>query len=241
MIYVGIDDTDMPGTLGTNQNAKALAARLAARWSCELIVRHQLLVDPRVPYTSKNSSASMLLNPRNGAGTAELIDELRAFVSERFIEGSDPGLCVCETIPAEITAYGKRCQSEVIDQGEAWRLAAEHDIYLEGCGGTNDGVIGALAAVGLFADGNDGRVVQIGAWPDDLAGREDITAVRRRNVEVRCFESGTEVKNGTIDVGKHLRPNYREGKIVLFARAEPEMGASDERGQSSIWQAIRLT
>lgn len=232
MIYVGIDDTDMPGTLGTNKFAKALSARLADQYGCELIVRHQLLIDPRVPYTSKNSSASMLLHPKNGEGTARLIDELRAFVSEWFIEGSDPGFCVSETIPADVTAYGKRCQREVIAQSVARDLAAEHGIHLEGCGGTNDGVIGALAAVGLIAEGNDGRVVQIGDWEDDLAGREDIAAVRERNVEVRCLESAAEVKSGTIDVGKHLRPNYRHGKIVLFAREEPE--ASD-------WQAIRLT
>lgn len=236
MIYVGIDDTDMPGTLGTNKFAKALAARLADRYSCELIVRHQLLIDPRVPYTSKNSSASMLLHPRNGADTAGLIDELRAFVSEWFIEGSDPGFCVSETIPAEVTAYGKRCQSEVIDQGVARDLAAEHGIHLKGCGGTNDGVIGALAAVGLIAQGNDGRVVQIGGWADDLAGREDIETLHRRNVEVRCLESAAEVKSGTIDVGKHLRPNYRQGKIVLFAQPQPETG-----GDLSDWQAIRLT
>ncbi len=236
MIYVGIDDTDMPGTLGTNKFAKALSARLADRYRCELIVRHQLLIHPRVPYTSKNSSASMLLHPRGGADAAALIDELRAFVSEWFIAGSDPGFCVSETIPAEITAYGKRCQSEVIDQDMARDLAAEHGIHLEGCGGTNDGVIGALAAVGLFAEGNDGRVVQIGDWPDDLAGREDIETVRERNVQVLCLESETEVKSGTIDVGKHLRPNYRHGKIVLFARPEPERGI-----QSSAWQAIRLT
>jgi len=234
LIYVGVDDTDMPGTLGTNKFAKALATRLADRFRCELIVRHQLLIDPRVPYTSKNSSATILLHANNGAGKAELIDALRIFVSEWFIEGSDPGFCVTETVPAEITAYGKRCQNEVIDQSVPRRLADQHGIHLEGCGGTNDGVIGALAAVGLFADGNDGRVVQIAAWPDDLAGQEDIATVRHRDVEVRCCESGTEVKSGTIDVGKHLRPNYREGKIVLFAHKE-----SGE--ESSIWQAIRFT
>lgn len=236
MIYVGVDDTDMPGTLGTNKFAKALAAKLANGYKCELIVRHQLLIDPRVPYTSKNSSASLLLHPINGADTTRLIDELRTFVGEWFIEGSDPGFCVTKAIPAEVTAYGRRCQNEVVDQSEPLRLAAKHGIHLEGCGGTNDGVIGALAAVGLFADGNDGRVVQIGAWPDDLSGQEDIETVRRRNVEVRCLESETEVTSGTIDVGKHLRPNYRGGRIVLFAQPQ-----SNADGQASDWQAIRFT
>ena len=236
MIYVGIDDTDMPGTLGTNQNAKMLAARLADNYECELIVRHQLLFDPRVPYTSKNGSASMLFHPAGGADTAQLIDELRDFLKEHFIEGSDPGFCVTREVPAEITAYGKRCQSEVVDQSVPRELASRLGIHLEGCGGTSDGVIGALAAVGLVAEGNDGRVVYMGGWADDLAGREDVETVRRRNVEVRCLESGTEVKNGTIDVGKHLRPNYRQGKIVLFAQPQ-----SEKEGKAEHWQAIRFT
>ncbi len=230
MIYVGIDDTDMPGTPGTNQFAKALAVRLADRYECSLIVRHQLLLDPAVPYTSKNSAASVLLQPRNGATTEPLIDELRALVRERFVEGSDPGFCVTQTIPDAVVSYAARCQCEVMTQDAARHLAAEYDIHLEGCGGTNDGVIGALAAVGLIREQNDGRVVRIGAWPDDLAGRQDVAAVRARDVDVQCVETGVDVTTGTIDVGKHLRPNYRQGRVVLFARRE-----------SDCWQAVRLT
>src|SRR5437870_2586916 len=58
LIYVGIDDTDTLDTPGTNQLARALAAQIASTHECLLIVRHQLLDDPRVPYTSKNGSAS---------------------------------------------------------------------------------------------------------------------------------------------------------------------------------------
>jgi tRNA(Ile2) C34 agmatinyltransferase TiaS len=162
-------------------------------------------------------------------------------MSKRFIEGSDPGFCVAETIPDDVTAYGKRCQSEVVDQSMARELAAQHDIHLEGCGGTNDGIIGALAAVGLIADGNDGRVVYIGGWTDDLAGRQDVETVRRRNVSVRSIETGTEITNGTIDVGKHLRPNYRDGRIVLFAQPVSVGCCSASQGEMSDWQAIRFT
>ncbi len=236
MIYVGIDDTDMPGTPGTNQFAKVLADGLADRYRCSLIVRHQLLFDPRVPYTSKNSSASMLLQPQNGAGVESLIDELREFVREWFVEGSDPGFCVTESIPGAVTSYGKRCQRELMSQDEARALAVEHGIHLEGCGGTNDGVIGSLAAVGLIAEGNDGRVVRIGDWSDDLDGPQDVATVRARDVAVRCVETGTDVEAGTVDVGKHLRPNYREGRVVLFARS-----ASRDGNESDLWQAVRLT
>ena len=54
MIFVGIDDTDTLDTPGTNQLARALACRLSERCDLVRITRHQLLFDPRVPYTSKN-------------------------------------------------------------------------------------------------------------------------------------------------------------------------------------------
>ena len=115
-------------------------------------------------------------------------------------------------------------------------MAAEHGIHLEGLGGTEDGVIGALAAVGLVAEGDDGRVVQIGAWPDDLSGPQEIATLHARGVQVRCHATSDAIDCGTVDVGKHLRPNYRRRKIVLFA----VRGAKDS-ARSSCWDAIRLT
>ena len=60
MIYVGIDDTDVRDSPGTNQLARHLIRHLPADYEPVVAIRHQLLVDPRVPYTSKNSSASLL-------------------------------------------------------------------------------------------------------------------------------------------------------------------------------------
>ena len=236
MIYLGIDDTDMPGTPGTNHYARALATHLSDRYRCALIVRHQLLQDPRVPCTSKNSSASMLLEPRNGSTMESLVDTLRSFMKRRLLTGSDPGFCVTLTVPDAITEFGRRCQKELVKQQEARDLAATHGIHLEGCGGTEDGVIGALAAVGLVAEGNDGRVVQIGSWPDDLFGPQNIPSLKARDVEVRCLESGRTVTTGTVDVGKHLRPSYRGKRIVLHARPEP-----CDFPETDFWRAVRLT
>ena len=59
MIIVGIDDTDTIDSPGTNQLAKAIVQKVATEWRCVRIVRHQLLDDPRVHYTSQNGSASI--------------------------------------------------------------------------------------------------------------------------------------------------------------------------------------
>jgi hypothetical protein len=52
-------------------------------------------------------------------------------------------------------------------------------------------------------------------------------------VEVRCLRTGERVLSGLIDVGKHLRPNYRQGKIVLFVQPA-------ETTCTPQWVAVRL-
>jgi hypothetical protein len=233
VIYVGIDDTDTLDTPGTNQLARAMVRHVAGQYRCWLIVRHQLLEDPRVPCTSHNGSASIGLLPEVHCSIESLIEQLRAVMCDWFVPGSDPGLCVAAAVPQAVTEFGRRCQRELVDQQEARDLAVRHGLYLEGLGGTEGGVIGALAAVGLAAGGGDGRIVHIGQWPDDLTGPQEVAQLGERGVEVRCVETGTLVTSGLIDVGKHLRPNYREGRIVLFVRPAQESCPSE-------WVAVRL-
>jgi hypothetical protein len=233
VIYVGIDDTDTLDTPGTNQLARALVRQVEGQYRCSLIVRHQLLEDPRVPCTSHNGSASIGLLPENRPSIESLIEKLRAAMRDWFVPGSDPGLCVAAAVPQAVAEFGRRCKTDFVDQQEARDLAARHGLYLEGLGGTEGGVIGALAAVGLAAGGDDGRIVHIGQWPDDLAGTQEVARLEDRGVEVRCLGTGALVRSGLIDVGKHLRPNYRQGRIVLFVQPAEEASAPQ-------WVAVRL-
>ena len=43
--------------------------------------------------------------------------------------------------------FGRKCTHQVVNQNEA--LDAVRDVHLSGHGGTNNGIIGAAAAVGL--------------------------------------------------------------------------------------------
>jgi tRNA(Ile2) C34 agmatinyltransferase TiaS len=229
VIYIGIDDTDTLETPGTNQLARVLVSRVSKDYDCVLIVRHQLLFDPRIPYTSKNGSASIVLKPRGLSSLDNLIREFRLLMLDRFNPGSDPGLCVTTSVCDDVREFGLRCKRDIASQEDARQLAAKYGLHLEGLGGTEGGVIGALAAVGLIATGNDGRVVQHGLWPDDLSGQQDVATLHARGVEVKEMGSNRAVTFGTVDVGVHLRPNYRERRVVLFVTAQ---GAS--------WQAERL-
>jgi hypothetical protein len=237
VIYVGIDDTDNEDAPGTNKLARRIIGRLGPGYESVLAVRHQLLFDSRIPYTKKNSSASILFNPAGPGAIMDLAGRIRRVMLDCFVERSDPGLCVAERVPEEIIHFGRRCQNEVVDQAEARTLAARHGIHLKGLGGTEDGVIGALAAVGLVAAGNDGRVVHIGPWPDDLSGVQDARLLLARGVdEIRQLQTGRPVIDAMVDVGKRLRPNYRDSRVVLFVAPSTE-----QTREIAPWCAVRLT
>jgi hypothetical protein len=249
MIYVGLDDTDTLNDPGTNQLARHLVRELNGIFSGRMIVRHQLLEDPRVPCTKKNGCASIAFEPVGWALSSNtvasgvnmfglpnlLIDRLRDMIVPWCPAGSDPGLCVGRIVPAAISDWGRRCQRELVTQAEARRLAAEHSIFLEGLGGTEDGVIGALAAVGLLATKNDGRVVHFGSsgedWYDVTGCLEAGDILARGIDEIRTIDTDERLNTGNVDVGKRLRPNFRQGKIVLYVT----------RLDGPHWQAVRVT
>jgi tRNA(Ile2) C34 agmatinyltransferase TiaS len=236
MIYVGIDDTDTLDDPGTNQLARHLVRELASDYNGQLILRHQLLEDPRVPCTKKNGCASIRFD---GAATKldnlnPFIERLRALVVPWCPAGSDPGLCVSTVVAPAIREWGLRCQRELVSKEDARQIAAENGVFLEGLGGTNDGIIGALAAVGLMATKNDGRVIYCGTSGQDLydvTGRMEVEEILSRGVdEVLRVDDGLPLTTGTINIGKRLRPNYRDGRVVLFV----------ERGEASRWEAVRV-
>jgi hypothetical protein len=151
--------------------------------------------------------------------------------------GSDPGLCLVEgDVPPEVIDFGRICQRELVTQVQARELALEHGIRLVGLGGTEDGVIGALAAVGLMATGDDGRVIYLGAAEVDHFDISGVYPVERLSGfgvdEVRHIDSQQLVTQGTVALGKRLRPNIREGKIVLFV--------SEARHPGTDWLAERV-
>jgi hypothetical protein len=217
VIYVGIDDTDIVGSPGTNQLARVIVGRLGLLGADALICRHQLFFDPRVPYTSGNGSASIQLPHGGDVPRAELITRVRGMMRDWYVEGSDPGLAVTESVSPEMTAFGAQAKTEFVTQGDARTVADRSGCHREGLGGTNQGIIGALAAVALAAGGDDGRVVHRDGWPwpDELRGVQPAAAIRDRGVDIRAA-SGDTFTDGAIDVGKHLRPNWRGGRMVLL-------------------------
>ncbi len=226
-IYIGLDDTDNHESRGTGRLARSIAAELDSKVQLLGITRHQLLVDPRVPYTARNSCACLLVEAGEQVSISGLFEQVRALMMADFQPGSDPGLCVCREPGSEISAFGRRTQSELVTQEEARRLASENGILLEGLGGTQDGVIGALAAVGLAAGGEDGRYILVGS-ARELSGLQPVEALLQSGITQVCTSDGAPVVDGLVMAGK-LRPARRRAEPVLFVDR-----------QEDYWQPLKL-
>ncbi|MCF8298030.1 MAG: hypothetical protein K9J13_10835 [Saprospiraceae bacterium] len=170
-ILIGIDDTDNKDSRGTGYNSRQLAAAIEAENLGRVhgITRHQLFVHPDIPYTSQNSSACLEVMTEN---LSEIKSFCRDFMQNIGAIGSDVGLCIVEIdkISEEIIKWGVDAKSIVLKMDDAIEKAERHEIYLEGLTGTKCGIIGALAAIGLRAGGNDGRFI----WLNSKKNLRDI-------------------------------------------------------------------
>lgn len=216
MILIGIDDTDNADSPGTGRLARELSEHLQAHGlSVYGITRHQLLVDPRIPYTAKNSSAALHLAAGEAVDLEWLTEVSAAFVAPRTAPGSDPAVCVARAEAlSEAAAFGRRAQTEVVTQAEARDIAGRCGIALRGLGGTEGGVIGALAGAGLASSGEDGRFILIGGIRR-LSGMQPVSAIVGAGVgQVRRLD-GRPLDEGLVLADK-LRPNLRGGQAVLY-------------------------
>ncbi len=159
---VCIDDTDMPGTKGTGWLVQELGEILSVKGLaiCSPITRHQLFVHEDIPYTSHNSSMCFEMTLKQGT-IEPVIDFMGAFLENRSEKGSDPGLCVAglsEDLDQErLIEFGKNAKEKVSSKKAAYTLAEKAGIHLSEHGGTGDGVVGAVAGIGLRLSGDDGR------------------------------------------------------------------------------------
>jgi tRNA(Ile2) C34 agmatinyltransferase TiaS len=226
--YIGIDDTDNAESRGTGRLARAIAAQLGVNHLVFGVVRHQLFFDPRVPFTAHNSSASIIIEITENENLSNMFEQVKEIMLADFQPGSDPGLCIARDIPGEVTRFGQKAKTDLVTQAEARALAAQFGILLEGLGGTQDGVIGALASVGLSSDGSDGRYVMIGSLRD-LQGEQPVEAILKAGVDNIQTLTGESIQQGIVQADK-LRPARRNHKAILFV----------ESHEDGFWHPLKL-
>jgi tRNA(Ile2) C34 agmatinyltransferase TiaS len=215
--YIGIDDTDNLESRGTGHLARDLAQVFAQDFRLHGVTRHQLLEDERVPKTAKNSCAGIFFQG-DPYPLEEIASVARKVMNDDYQPGSDPGLCVANRVDLKISAFGKQAQQRIVTQDEARLLAGDYGVLLEGLGGDQGGVIGALAAVGLLASGNDGRYVMVGDIRS-MTGLHPVPAVIGAGIsEVRELD-GSQIYGGQVLTDK-MRPARMNAKPVLFVKKE---------------------
>jgi hypothetical protein len=221
-VLVCIDDTDSIDSRGTGELADLLAREVENRgWGrCSSITRHQLYVHPDIPYTSHNSSMCFIAEMKD-THLGELTEFASDFLVRESAEGSDPGLCVAvaERLPRtdSLIDFGYRAKRSVIEMKEAYTLAADSGIHLSSHGGTGQGVIGALAGVGLRLGGNDGKMRGSLSIPatDGVASVKDILNHSAVDV-VRTMEGASLALEDQVRFVDKVKTVLMGGKFVLL-------------------------
>ncbi len=227
---VCIDDTDMPGTRGTGWLVEGLCGILKEKGLADTsaISRHQLFVHEDIPYTSHNSSMCFELTLKQG--TIEPVIELMSdFLETRSERGSDPGLCVAEiTKTLDKTAlieFGKNAKINISTKKAAYALAGITGIHLSEHGGTGQGVVGALAGVGLRLYGNDGRYrgwYHLGQ-PGEIVSVETLCAYPF--IDQLVTETGYDLPmDSHVHIGSEKTKTVRKGhKQVIVVKANEDI------------------
>lgn len=184
-VYIGFDDTDILNSeFGTGKLARRYERLIPEECRVWGVVRQQLLVDPAIPYTSHNSSACVVVDCPDKSYIEVLKSAAISHIESMSLPGSDPGLCLVgegdQTLPT-LESFGLMCTAKIVFQEDARQAAGS--AHLSGHGGTNDGIIGAAAAVGLTSSGWSGRFIEYSGlrdFPDNVA----VSALLQKNIRV---------------------------------------------------------
>jgi hypothetical protein len=219
--FIGLDDTDIQGSPGTGRIAREMAQHLSDMGLGRSLgtTRHQLLVDPRIPYTSHNSSLCIAFE--TAGPLASLQQPCVTYLRGHFQEGSDPGLCICEAgqVGPDLLRFGQLATTTVLAKQDAIDIAEKTGIFARELGGTGGGIIGAMAAVGLRASGESGRYIGLRGIRDVpgeiAAGRlkevtDIVSVVDERGQPLDDIE--------IVDGAGWIRPSLLGGQPVLRVR-----------------------
>ena len=227
IVLLGIDDTDNTKSRGTGYQARRLGEALMTQGLAELrsVTRHQLSVDPRIPYTSRNSSACLVLEVGKDS-LSGLRDFTCVELGPRCASGSDAGIAIAPEPVVDSVAqdFGYAAKHKILSAEAAHKLARQRSIILDGLTGNGAGVIGALAAVGLHKSGSDGRFI----WLPELRNLTGTYTVRQLTSVLRV-ELTTPIGealplDAEINLGDWVRPVMRQGRAILLAEKENQNG-----------------
>lgn len=216
-IYLGIDDTDNLESRGTGRLAREIAAELSKKYRVFGVTRHQLYVHPDIPFTSHNSCAVIHIDGSGRQDMDDIFEAAKGMMMSDFIQGSDPGIAVASDreITTSVVTFGLDAKRVIVTQERARKVASNAGIRLEGLGGTEGGVIGAMAGIGLASMKNDGRFLLKGK-NRDVTGIQPVIKILDAGVDQVMTLEGNLITDGSVEIAKSLVPSYVQGKAVLY-------------------------
>jgi len=236
MFYlIGIDDTDNENAPCTGQLGWELGLVLETLGYCRLlsVTRHMLLQDHSITGNRENAAACLLIES-DLEHRRDLELACRQYLLRNSAKGAEPGYALApwsQLTPA-ISTWGKLAKQEALKRVDAMHLARSTGISAAGLAGTGRGVIGALAAIGLFHTGSDGRYY----W---LPGLRDLNGIYTVDeLMTACPFDRLENRYGRrpiprdrIFIDGWARPILRDGKALLLLEAS-------EKGSPYEWETL---
>ena len=162
----------------------------------------------------------------NSNDLEKVINEAIQILNAESAEGSDPGLCVI--VPERLTQhqhqeiihFGLKAKQEVFTKEDAYNLANSLSIHLSEHGGTGQGIIGALAGIGLRLTGNDGRFKGKHKLNSDGKTATVKAILEDTTIDVVRTEAGFILDdNEYITLGDKLKSVFLDHKSVLLVES----------------------
>ena len=218
-----IDDTDeLGGEISTGLLAEEIAAFAGSFAPVSFVTRHQLLLDPRINYTSHNSC--MCLEARLSESQKQSVLNFAIELLERkSAPSAEPGIAAAfekDIVNAqELISFGKSAKEIFLSTERALETAREQNVFLKELKSGARGVIGALAGIGLRLSGNDGKIrgkfelKKSNLNVAELLGLNFIEAVADENLKPLS-------PNERVNLIGALKPVFLDFKATLLVKKE---------------------
>jgi hypothetical protein len=207
---LGIDDTDSAQTADTSALALHLGHQLEHKMLARLvnISSHQLLQSPSILHTGENVTCCLLLDADMDK-TRDIDLVCREILHRESSPIANPGyaLAAWNQFDPELVVWGKKAKINLLQRSDAISLARRCGISVAGINGSGAGVIGALAAIGLRYEGNDGCI----RW---MPGLDVLNGVYTQ-VQLSQF-----IHFDVIESEQHKRPAFDE-RILITPPIKP--------------------
>ena len=230
--FIGVDDTDSPSSKGTGYLTRELCRNIEKENLGKVlnITRHQLLISDKIKYTNRNNAACIEVNTADIQVLSEFCVQYLKVNSEKR---SNPVIVICpaDNVSEETILFGLHAKKKVMTISDAENIVKSNNLLAYKIKTGKNGQIGALAAVGLRATGNDGRVIWVkgheikGLLGNYLAGE----VYCETHVDTITTKQGYKIpNNASIDFDdSRIKPILKENAITLIVEELSE-GKNEE-------------